>query len=231
LWLNAIYEIYLDEFKRLDFDAEVYAAKTRSLIQVSAKLIDFKGHLPEIKIDSNYLDELKAGTLSPSDKAEKIIRDIETVIRRNEANSAAYVEYQNRLDELIKKKQEESDSIEQLLLKLGELYDELDEIATLPQRMGFDDKGTFEIFMLIKNAKGDGFDEDLTREYVKDVVDTVIRKKIYIGWQDVDAEVKRLRTNIEICAASDHYESLALDEEEGLMDSIMKSVVKYFGLN
>jgi len=231
LWLNAIYEIYLDEFKRLDFDAEVYAAKTRSLIQVSAKLIDFKGHLPEIKIDSNYLDELKAGTLSPSDKAEKIIRDIETVIRRNEANSAAYVEYQNRLDELIKKKQEESDSIEQLLLKLGELYDELDEIATLPQRMGFDDKGTFEIFMLIKNAKGDGFDEDLTREYVKDVVDTVIRKKIYIGWQDVDAEVKRLRTNIEIFAASDHYESLALDEEEGLMDSIMKSVVKYFGLN
>jgi type I restriction enzyme R subunit len=66
-------------------------------------LIDFKGHLPEVKIDSNYLNELKETKLSPSDKAEKIIRDIETVIRRNEANSAAYVEFQNRLDELIKR--------------------------------------------------------------------------------------------------------------------------------
>jgi type I restriction enzyme R subunit len=152
LWLNEIYEIYLEEFKRLDFDAEVYAAKTRKLIQENAKLIDFKGHLPEIKIDSNYLDELKESKLSPSDKAEKIIRDIETVIRRNEANSAAYVEFQNRLDKLIKKKQEESEAIEQILLKLGDLYNELDEIATLPQRMGFEDKGTFEIFTLIKNG-------------------------------------------------------------------------------
>jgi len=231
LWLNAIYEIYLEEFKRLDFDAEIYAAKTRKLIKDSTKLIDFKGHLPEINIDSNYLDELKASKLSPSDKAEKIIRDIETVIRRNEVNSAAYVEYQNRLDELIRKKQEESESIEQLLLKLGDLYDELDEIATLPQRMGFDDKGAFEIFMLIKNAKGDDFDESLTREFVKDLVDTVIRKKIYIGWQDVDAEVKRIRTNIEIFSAADHYELLVLDEDSDLMDSIMKAAVKYFGLD
>ena len=52
LWLNVIYEIYLEEFKRLDFDSEVYAAKTRKLIQESVKLIDFKGHLPEVKIDS-----------------------------------------------------------------------------------------------------------------------------------------------------------------------------------
>jgi type I restriction enzyme, R subunit len=230
LWLNAIYEIYLEEFKRLDFDAEVYAAKTRKLIQESAKLIDFKGHLPEVKIDSNYLNQLKETKLSPSDKAEKIIRDIETVIRRNEANSAAYVEFQNRLDELIKKKQEESDSIEQLLLKLGDLYGELDDIATLPQKMGFEDKGTFEIFMHIKNARNTDFHEELTREFAKDVVDSVIRKKIYIGWQDVANEISRLRVNIEIFAAADKYQQLAIDDDLQLMDAIMISVVKNFGL-
>ncbi|MDF2854647.1 MAG: type site-specific deoxyribonuclease, HsdR family [Neobacillus sp.] len=230
LWLNAIYEIYLEEFKRLDFEAEVYAAKTRKLIQESAQLIDFKGHLPEVKIDSNYLNELKETKLSPTDKAEKIIRDIETVIRRNEANSAAYVEFQNRLDELIKKKQEESDSIEQLILKLSELYSELDDITTLPQRMGFEDKGTFEIFTQIKNARIENFHEEIAREFAKDVVDSVIRKKIYIGWQDVPNEMNRLRVNIEIFAAADKYQQLAIDDDVQLMDAIMLSVVKHFGL-
>ena len=230
LWLNAIYEIYLEEFKRIDFDAEIYAAKTRKLIRESVKLIDFKGHLPEVKIDSNYLNELKETKLSPSDKAEKIIRDIETVIRRNEANSAMYVEFQNRLDNLIKRKQEESDAIEQVLLELGKLYSELDDIASLPQRMGFEDKGTFEIFTHIKNAKGGDSHEELIREFSKDVVDTVIRKKIYIGWQDVANEVNRLRVNIEIFAASDKYQQLAVDEDSQLMDMLMTSIVKHFGL-
>ncbi len=229
-WLNEIYEIYLEEFKRLDFDSEIYAAKTRKLIQESAKLIDFKGHLPEVKIDSNYLNELKETKLSPSDKAEKIIRDIETVIRKNEANSAAYVEFQNRLDELIKKKQKKSEAIEQLLLELGELYSELDDIATLPQRMGFDDKGTFEIFTLIKNARTNDFHEKLTREFAKDVVDSVIRKNVYIGWQDVAIEEKRLRTAIETFSMFDNYQQLAIDDDTALMDAIMLSVVKNFGL-
>ena len=231
LWLNEIYEIYLEEFKRFDFDSEIFAAKTRKLIQESVKLIDFKGHLPEIKIDSNYLNELKETKLSPSDKAEKIIRDIETVIRRNEANSAAYVEFQNRLDEIIKKKQEESEAIEQLLLELGELYSELDDIATLPQRMGFEDKGTFEIFTHIKNAHADNFQEELIREFAKDVVDSVIRKKVYIGWQEVPNEVNRLRVNMEIFAAADKYQQLAVDDDAQLMDALMLSVVKNFGLN
>jgi type I restriction enzyme, R subunit len=230
LWLNTIYEIYLEEFKRLDFDSEVYAAKTRKLIQESAKLIDFKGHLPEVKIDSNYLKQLKETKLSPSDKAEKIIRDIETVIRRNEANSAVYVEFQNRLDELIKKKQEESASIEQLLTKLSDLYGELDDIASLPRKMGFEDKGTFEIFTHIKNARNTDFHEELTRDFANEVVDSVIRKKIYIGWQEVPNEIGRLRVNIEIFAAADKYQQLAIDDDAQLMDAIMMSVVKNFGL-
>jgi type I restriction enzyme, R subunit len=231
LWLNAIYEIYLDEFKRTDFDSEVFAAKTRKLIEESTKLIDFKGHLPEVKIDSDYLDELKETKLSPSDKAEKIIRDIETVIRKNEANSAVYVEFQNRLDELVKKKHAESVAIEQLLLELGGLYNELDEIATLPQRMGFEDKGTFEIFTLVKNARQENFKEELTREFAKGVVESVIRKKIYTGWQDVPNEINRLKVNIEIFSAADNYQDLSIDEDAGLMESIMLTVVKNFGIS
>jgi type I restriction enzyme R subunit len=231
LWLNEIYEIYLEEFKRLDFDAEIYAAKTRKLIQDSAKLINFKGHLPEISIDSNYLDKLKETKLDPADKAEKIIRDIETVIRQNEANSAIYVEFQNRLDELIKQKQEESKSIEVILENLSSLYSELDEVATLPQRMGFPDKGTFEIFTLIKNNADGVFNEALTRDFSEEVVETVIKKKIYIGWQDVPKELDRLKVNIEIFAASDRYQELEVDENEELMEHIMKTVEKNYKID
>jgi type I restriction enzyme R subunit len=122
------------------------------------------------------------------------------------------------------------EAIEQLLLELGELYSELDDIATLPQRMGFEDKGTFEIFTLIKNARTTDFHEELTREFAKDVVDSVIRKKVYIGWQDVANEINRLRVNIEIFAASDNDQQLAIDDDAQLMDAIMLGVVKNFGL-
>lgn len=231
LWLNEIYEIYLEEFKRVDFDAEIYAAKTRKLIQETAKLINFKGHLPEIKIDSDYLSKLKETKLNPSDKAEKIIRDIETVIRQNEVNSAVYVEFQNRLDELIKQKQEQSLAIEEILNQLGDLYAELDEVASLPQRMGFPDKGTFEIFTLIKNVSQSDFNEELSRDFSLSAFDSVIKKKIYIGWQDVPREYERLQTDIELLAANPKYEELRLDEHEELMDRIMKAILVNYSLN
>ncbi|GJM17528.1 MAG: DEAD/DEAH box helicase [Thermodesulfobacteriota bacterium] len=231
LWLNEIYEIYLEEFKRLDFDAEIYAAKTRKLIQETSKLINFKGHLPEIKIDSDYLDKLKESKLSPSDKAEKIIRDIETVIRQNEVNSAIYVEFQNRLDDLIKAKQEQSVAIEELLLKLTSLYTELDDIASLPQRMGFSDKGTFEIFTLIKNALGEEFNEELARDFSMTMIENVVKKKIYIGWQDVPREFERLESDIELLSVNPKFEELKIDEQEELVSKMMKAVLQNYSIN
>ncbi len=230
LWLNEIYEIYLEEFKRVDFDAEIYAAKTRKLIQESSKLINFKGHLPEIKIDSDYLGKLKETKLNPSDKAEKIIRDIETVIRQNEVNSAVYVEFQDRLDELIKLKQEQSLAIEEILNRLGTLYSELDDIASLPRRMGFPDKGTFEIFTLIKNVDKIEFNEGLAKEFSIIVVDNIIKMKIYIGWQDIPREYERLQSDIELLAANPNYDELKIDEHAELIDRIMRAVLQNYSL-
>lgn len=229
LWLNEIYEIYLEEFKRLDFDAEIYAAKTRKLIQESSKLINFKGHLPEINIDSNYLDKLKETKLAPSDKAEKIIRDIETVIRQNEVNSAIYVEFQNRLDDLIRQKKEESNAIEEILLQLGVLYSELDDVASLPQRMGFPEKGSFEIFTLIKNESKGNFEEDLVKEFALEATERV-KAKIYIGWQDVPREYERIQTDIELLAVNPKYEQMNIEENRELLDRIMRSILKNFSL-
>lgn len=231
LWLNEIYEIYLEEFKRLDFDAEMYAAKTRKLIQETSKLINFKGHLPEINIDSDYLSKLKETKLNPSDKAEKIIRDIETVIRLNEINSAIYIEFQNRLDELIKQKNEHSLEIEEILNKLGVLYSELDDVASLPTRMGFVDKGTFEIYTVIKNSSKVDFNEELVRDFALSILDNIIKKKIYIGWQDVPREYERLQSDIELLAVNPRFEELGIDEHEDLLERIMRAVLQNYSLS
>lgn len=230
MWLNEIYEIYLEEFKRLDFDAEIYAAKTRKLIQESSKLLNFKGHLPAISIDSDYLNKLKEIKLDPSDKAEKIIRDIETVIRQNEVNSAIYVEFQNRLDELIRQKQEESLAIEEILNQLGSLYTELDEVASLPARMGFPDKGSFEFYTIIKNAMGETFNEELVREFSFEAAEK-IKAKIYNGWQDVPREFDRLKYEILLLSANPKFEELQIDSNEELMEHIMKAVLQNYKLN
>lgn len=230
LWLNIIYEIYMEEFKRMDFDAEIYAAKTRKLIQETSKLLNYKGHLPEINIDSDYLAKLKETKLNPSDKAEKIIRDIETVIRRNEVNSAIYVEFQNRLDDLIKKKRAESLAIEEILIKLASLYNELDEVATLPQKMGFPDKGSFEIFTLIKNVSENNFKEELVRDFAIEASEK-IKNKIYIGWHDVPREFERIESDILLLAVNPKYEELGLDENPELMERIMKSILQNYRLD
>lgn len=230
LWLNEIYEIYLDEFKRLDFDAEIYASKTRKLIQESAKLLNFKGHLPEIAIDSNYLNKLKEIKLDPSDKAEKIIRDIETVIRQNEINSAIYVEFQNRLDDLIKQKKEESLAIEEILNQLGTLYAELDDVASLPARMGFPDRGSFEFFTIIKNASGGNFNDNLVRAFSFEAADK-IKAKIYNGWQDVPREFDRLKYEILLLSVNPKFEALKIDENEELIEHIMKAVLQNYKLD
>ena len=228
-WLVTIYELYMEEFRRASFDIEFYAAQTRKLLKESTMLLDFRGHLPEIAIDADYLTKLQETKLSPSDKAEKIIRDIETMIRTNQNNSAIYIEFQERLDALIRMKNANTIEIEGLLKKLSELYTEVDEAIEIPKKMGFDNKGTFEIYQNIKNEIED-FNEELVREFAEELTRRIL-SKIYIGWQEVTPEYNRMKTQIELLAANDKYETLNLDIDGPLGDTLMNSILKNFSLN
>jgi type I site-specific restriction-modification system R (restriction) subunit len=140
-WLITIFRIYLSEFKRLDFDAEFFAAKTRKLIRDSARMTNFIGHLPEIAIDARYLENLRFSKLSESDKLEKILRDIETVIRDRVADNPAYIELDEKLQEIVERKNKETMDLADLLRDTEALYQQLDDVANEPVRMGFADRG------------------------------------------------------------------------------------------
>ncbi|MBQ9213613.1 MAG: type I restriction endonuclease subunit R [Bacteroidales bacterium] len=229
LWLVTIYELYMEEFRRMDFDAEFYAAQTRKLLLESAKLLDFRGHLPEIAIDADYLSKLQETKLSPSDKAEKIIRDIETMIRTNQNNSAIYVEFQERLDTLIRMKNSNTIEIEELLKKVSDLYTEVDEAFEIPRKMGFDSKGEFEIFQILKNNL-ESFDEALAKDYAKELA-AKIKTKIYIGWQEIPQEYNRLMSDSALLAANPKYDALDFYDNEELHKILMDSIVKNFSLD
>lgn len=96
--------------------------------------------------------------------------------------------------------------------------------------MGFEDKGTFEIFTHIKNTTGKSFDEELTRDFAQSVCQDVVKEKIYIGWQDIGNEQKRMLADIKLFSADPKYLSLALYENEELLESLMKSIVQNYSL-
>ena len=227
-WLVTIYELYMEEFRRANFDAEFYAAQTRKLLQESTTLLDFKGHLPEIALDADYLKKLQETKLSPSDKAEKIIRDIETMIRSNQNSSAIYIEFQERLDELIHQKNANSTDIEGILKKLGDLYTEVDEALEIPKKMGFDDKGTFEIYQTVKNNISN-FDEKLVKSFAQELVKNISRR-LFIGWQDTST-YNYVKGDIELMIYNDDYSSLGLEHVDGLLDLMMQSVIDNYSLN
>lgn len=229
-WLCEIYEIYLEEFKRIDFDAEIYAAKTRKLIHDSIKLIKFRGHLPEVLIDARYIENLESFKLSPDDKAEKIIRDIETVIRIHEAESPVYHEFQDRLELLIKEKAQYAKSIEKILDELAGLYQELDEVVSLPERMGFSERCEFDVYMELKRTLGEKFDEAVSRG-VSGALVKLARRRAYAGWQDNPQELKRLRADIKVLALDDAYDKAGIADSEELLDALIKRLIQHYSLD
>jgi type I restriction enzyme R subunit len=229
-WLLTIYQVYLTEFKRSDFDAELYAAKTRKLIRESVKLKSFLGHLPEIAIDERYLENLRFSRMSSSDKAEKIIRDIETIIRREEARNPAYVDLDQRLQDLIERKRELNEDIEEILKELEELYGEVDEVGNLPQRMGFEDRGRFDLYLDIKHETGEVFDDQKARQFVEVLV-AGLTKTLFVGWHESDLEKRRIETDIKTLADGDEVESLGISDNVNLVELLVKRLVQHYGVD
>ncbi len=229
-WLLTIYRVYLAEFKRSDFDAELYAAKTRKLIRECAKLTSFLGHLPEIAIDERYLENLRFSKMSSADKAEKIIRDIETIIRREEARNPAYVDLDVRLQKLIERKNGENADIEQLLLDLEALYKDVEEIGLLPHRMGFADRGRYDLFLEIKHALGPAFDETKVRQYVEILV-AGLAKVLYAGWQESRMMRNAIVTDVKTLADGDDFASLGISERSDLVETLLTRLVQHYQID
>lgn len=228
-WLISIYQVYLSEFKRLDFDAEFYAAKTRKLIKESTEILGFRGHLPEVVINSEYINTLNGTKMNPNDKAEKIIRDIETVIRQNEIHNPIYVDFMKRLSEIIKQKEKKSKEIEQILTDLEKLFKEVEETDSLPSKMGFNDMGEFVLFQELKNKFGEKLVEDDAKALAFEL-GKLIREKRYTGWTESKREKENIATHIEFWLCDEKFESLNLCDDEDIAEKFLYLLIQHYAL-
>ena len=228
-WLLAIYQIYLSEYKRLDFDAEFYAAKTRKLLAETTHILGFRGHLPEVTIDSNYIDVLNDSKLSPDDKAEKIIRDIETVIRQNEIHNPIYVDFLKRLEEIIKQKRNRSKKIEETLTDLEKLFNEVEETDSLPEKMGFNDMGEYVFFQELKNKFGEEIQEQDAKALAFEL-GKLIKDKRYVGWTDSNREKRSILSHIEFWLCDEKFEQLELCDDEEIAEKFLNHMISHYKL-
>ena len=145
-------------------------------------------------------------------------------------DSPVYVDFQDRLDELIRRKNSESITIEDLLKELEELFGEINDASTLPQRMGFTDRGSFDVFTEIKNAKGDDIDLELVKTFSMRLSD-MIKHKIFVGWQDSESEIEKLILDIQLLADSDDFMDLNIADEKELMDRILNRIIQHYSID
>ena len=68
------------------------------------------------------------------------------------------------------------------------------------------------------------------REFANEQAQRIL-SKIYIGWQEVPQEYNRFKADMELLAANPKYESLNLDFDGPLGDTLMQSILKNFSLN
>jgi type I restriction enzyme R subunit len=141
-----------------------------------------------------------------------------------------YVEFQERLERLIREKADHAKSIEKLIDDLSALYGELDEVASLPERMGFAERGEFDVYMELKHALGDRFDDAAGRGFAAGIV-RLIKRKAYAGWQDNPQELKRFRTDIGVLALDDDIAALGIADDNELMEAVLRRLVQHYGLD
>ena len=112
---------------------------------------------------------------------------------------------------------------------IANILSKVDEAIEIPKKMGFADKGTFEIYQILKNEQPD-FDEGLLRSFAEDEA-RQIQSKVYIGWQEVTQEYNRFKADMELLSVNPKYESLNIDIDGPLGDMLMYSILKNFSLN
>ena len=133
------------------------------------------------------------------------------------------------MEEIIKQKRNKSKRIEDTLLELEQLFTEVEETESLPQKMGFTDMGEFYFFQEMKNKFGDTLPEDATKALAMKL-GNLIRDKRYIGWADSEREKKSIKSHIEFWLCSEEFEALNLCDDDELAELFLSHMVNQYKL-
>jgi len=106
------------------------------------------------------------------------------------------------------------------------LYFEIDNVSSLPQKKGFPDRASFDMYIEIKNKYPD-FDKEQIKSFTIDFA-SHFKEKIYSGWQDYNKERKNLKIDIKLFLAEEKYEELHFENDEELINKICERIIQHY---
>ena len=116
------------------------------------------------------------------------------------------------------------------LIDAEALYRELDEVANEPTRMGFADRGRYDLFLDIKHGTRDRFDDDKARRFVETLVRGLQQKRFRAGWYESDLDLNTIRTDLKALGDGDEYELLGISDDENLVEKLMNRLVQHYAV-
>jgi len=198
-------------------DISTYLVNTRQLIQQHIDLSNINKTTPVFVVDDNYLrriDEL------PGDNEQKEIlieKRLRSILRVRINNLPVYKTLMERLDEIIKSKEEATQEILELLKELtGDINKAIKEEALGKS------KGEMAINQLVKEKFEYKKPEELTEKIKK-----VVSERIFPGWQiqpSVSADIKR-EIILEIAKYAKEHPEIKMDPDD--YSSFSREAMKY----
>jgi HsdR family type I site-specific deoxyribonuclease len=140
-----------------------------------------------------------------------------------------FLKTDTRIKALVKHKNDANANIEQILLDLEKLYIDVDEVGNLPHRMGFADRGRYDLFLDIKHAVGAAFDETQARQFVDVLVGGLV-KGLYAGWQESELRCNDIVTDIKTLGDDDDFASLGISDNVNLVETLLKRLIQDYSI-
>jgi hypothetical protein len=207
-------------------DVSQYLAKTREMIQEHITLGEIRENAPVFVVDDNYLKRLGATALNEKEKELTLENRLRTVLRIKAEDLPVYKSLQERLEAILKRRDEEVDDTYALL---SSIMDDLNE-AQDAEKDNVQSMGERAISQLLREKLDN---EELVEVITAELNIVVLEQtKDFMNWQIKETIVARIRRDIIIKLAMLSKVHSAIQNEKidytTFSQELMKYIIRYY---
>ena len=206
--------------RKKGLDLSDYQEKTKQLIKEKLLLDKIEVILPTFEIDKHYLKSLDEKGYTREQKVMDLKRALDHHIRINIQTNPIYETLSQRLDRILKKRNDA-----EMLAELETMVKEVAEVEEKTKQLGV----TKEEYALLNVAKK--YDSEIPEKdlipFVKELTNRV-KTKVFGGWQKNSGVVKEVEGVVfDACFERFSPGGMKTDRIATLTDELMKFVAKY----
>ena len=207
-------------------DVKAYLPQTQAIVQQYIKLREVDQTVPVFKIDDNYLSRLDGEELTKEQRELTLEHRIRSVLRVKIGDLPVYKTLQERLEKIIKRKNEEAQDTEDLLRGL------FNEVVTAQRED--EESGESKGYRAIKQILVPRISNnpELLNELAANLDEKIKAIATFENWQLQNSVVSKIKTGIIITLAqySQQKQDLAItpDEYSSFVGNLMNFVQKHY---